>query len=149
MAIYMAELIRGLGYSVAIISRGYKGQAERIGGVVCDGHIICMGPDTAGDEPVMVARRLKTVPVIVGQNRFKAGKLAIHEFNPDVLLLDDAFQHAKLHRDSLGSRRPCQCARQHSQARKRALVHGVPEPGRGSYGVMPETKLSAAIPVFG
>jgi tetraacyldisaccharide 4'-kinase len=99
MTIYVAKLIQGLGYGVAIISRGYKGQAEKIGGVVCDGRKICMGPDTAGDEPFMVARRLKTVPVIVGQNRFKAGRLAIQEFKPDVLLLDDAFQHLKLHRD--------------------------------------------------
>jgi tetraacyldisaccharide 4'-kinase len=99
MAIYVADLIQSLGYSVAIISRGYKGQAEKIGGVVCDGRRICMGPDTAGDEPFMVARRLKTVPVIVGQNRLKAGRLAIQDFKPDVLLLDDAFQHLKLHRD--------------------------------------------------
>jgi tetraacyldisaccharide 4'-kinase len=99
MTIYVAELIQDLGYGVAIISRGYKGQAEKIGGVVCDGRKIFMGPDTAGDEPFMVARRLKTVPVIVGQNRFKAGGLAIREFKPDVLLLDDAFQHVKLHRD--------------------------------------------------
>ena len=99
MTIYVAELIKHLGYGVAIISRGYKGEAEKIGGVVCDGRIICMGPDKAGDEPFMVAKRLKTVPVIVGQNRFKAGILAIKEFKPDVLLLDDAFQHLKLHRD--------------------------------------------------
>jgi len=99
MTIYVAELIKHLGYGVAIISRGYKGEAEKIGGVVCDGRIICMGPDTAGDEPFMVAQRLKTVPVIVGQNRFKAGRLALQEFKPDVLLLDDAFQHLKLHRD--------------------------------------------------
>jgi len=99
MAIYVAELIKHLGYGVVIISRGYKGQAEKVGGVVCDGRKICMGPDTAGDEPFMVAQRLKTVPVIVGQNRFKAGRLAIREFKPDVLLLDDAFQHLKLHRD--------------------------------------------------
>ncbi len=99
MTIYVAELIKHLGYGVAIISRGYKGEAEKIGGVVCDGRIICMGPDKAGDEPFMVANRLKTVPVIVGQNRFKAGILAIKEFKPDVLLLDDAFQHLKLHRD--------------------------------------------------
>jgi len=99
MTIYMAELIKHLGYGVAIISRGYKGQAEKIGGVVCDGRMICMGPDEAGDEPFMISERLKTVPVIVGQNRFKAGILAIKEFKPDVLLLDDAFQHLKLHRD--------------------------------------------------
>ena len=99
MTIYMAELIKHLGYGVAIISRGYKGQAEKIGGVVCDGCMICMGPDEAGDEPFMISERLKTVPVIVGQNRFKAGILAIKEFKPDVLLLDDAFQHLKLNRD--------------------------------------------------
>jgi len=99
MTIYVAELIKHLGYDVAIISRGYKGQAEKIGGVVCDGRIICMGPDQAGDEPFMIAERLKTVPVIVGQNRFKAGRLAIQKFKPDVLLLDDAFQHLKLDRD--------------------------------------------------
>ena len=99
MTIYVAELIKHLGYGVAIISRGYKGEAEKIGGVVCDGRIICMGPDKAGDEPFMVAKRLKTVPVIVGQNRFKTGILAIKEFKPDVLLLDDAFQHLKLNRD--------------------------------------------------
>ncbi|RLB85933.1 MAG: tetraacyldisaccharide 4'-kinase, partial [Deltaproteobacteria bacterium] len=73
MTIYIAEVLQGLGYNVAIISRGYKGQAERTGGVVCDGRIICMGPDEAGDEPFMIAERLKTVPVIVGKNRFKAG----------------------------------------------------------------------------
>ena len=99
MTIYVAELIKHLGYGVAIISRGYKGEAEKTGGVVCDGRKICMGPDTAGDEPFMVAQRLKTIPVIVGQNRFKAGRLAIQEFKPDVLLLDDAFQHLKLLRD--------------------------------------------------
>jgi len=99
MTIYVAELIKHLGYGVAIISRGYKGQAEKIGGVVYDGRMICMGPDEAGDEPFMIAERLKTLPVIVGQNRFKAGILAIKEFRPDVLLLDDAFQHLKLNRD--------------------------------------------------
>jgi len=99
MTIYVAELIKHLGYGVAIISRGYKGEAEKIGGVVCDGRIICMGPDEAGDEPFMMAQRLKTVPVIVGKDRFKAGILAIKEFRPDVLLLDDAFQHLKLNRD--------------------------------------------------
>ena len=110
MTIYVAELVKQLGYRVTIISRGYKGKAEAIGGVVCNGRKICMGVDEAGDEPFMVAKRLQTVPVIVGQDRFKAGLSAIKKFNPDVLLLDDGFQHIKLHRDVdlvlLDSRRP-------------------------------------------
>jgi tetraacyldisaccharide 4'-kinase len=99
MTIYIAKLIKHLEYSVAIISRGYKGKAEKTGGVVCDGRMIYMAPDKAGDEPYMIAKTLKTVPVIVGQDRYKAGKLAIKRFNPDVLLLDDGFQHLMLHRD--------------------------------------------------
>jgi len=55
--------------------------------------------DIAGDEPYMMANRLKDVPVIVGKNRFKSGRLAISKFNPDVIVLDDGFQHFTLQRD--------------------------------------------------
>jgi len=58
-----------------------------------------MGPEKAGDEPFMLAGRLKNIPVIVGKNRFDAGMQAVKKFNPDVIVLDDAFQHLKLKRD--------------------------------------------------
>jgi tetraacyldisaccharide 4'-kinase len=99
MTIYVAKIIKQLGYKVAIVSRGYKGEAEKIGGIVSDGRVLLMTPVIAGDEPYMVANRLKDVPVIVGKNRFKAGMLAISEFDPDVIVLDDGFQHLKLQRD--------------------------------------------------
>ncbi|UCD91075.1 MAG: tetraacyldisaccharide 4'-kinase [Desulfobacterales bacterium] len=99
MAIYMAKRIERLGYRVAVISRGYKGKAEKTGGVVCDGRMIYMAPEMAGDEPYMIAKTLKTIPVIVGQDRYKAGMLAIERFTPDVLLLDDGFQHLGIGRD--------------------------------------------------
>ncbi len=99
MTIYVAELVSNLGYNVAIVSRGYKGGAEKTGGIVSDGRTVLMGPDDAGDEPLMMAKRLKKTPVVVGQDRFKAGMIAIMAFNPDVLVLDDAFQHLKLARD--------------------------------------------------
>ena len=38
MTIYLARLIRSLGYRVAILSRGYGGSAMARGGVVSDGH---------------------------------------------------------------------------------------------------------------
>ncbi len=99
MTIYVAELIKRLGYHVVVISRGYKGTAENVGGVVSDGHSVTLGPEQAGDEPFMMAQRLKKIPVVVGKNRYKSGMLAIQKFNPDVLLLDDAFQHLQLKRD--------------------------------------------------
>jgi tetraacyldisaccharide 4'-kinase len=99
MTIYVAQVMKQLGYKVAIISRGYKGRAEKVGGIVSDGKVLLMTPEIAGDEPYMMAYRLKDVPVIVGKNRFKAGRQAIRKFDLDVIVLDDGFQHLKLQRD--------------------------------------------------
>ncbi len=99
MTIHVAREIKRAGYQVVIISRGYKGGAEKRGGIVSDGRTLYMDPETAGDEPYMIACRLKDIPVVVGKNRFAAGMLAVDKFQPDVIVLDDAFQHLKLKRD--------------------------------------------------
>jgi len=99
MTYYVANRIKHFGYRVAVISRGYKGGAEKTETAVSDGQIILVGPEIAGDEPYTLACRLRGVPVIVGRNRFAAGKLAVTTFEPDVIVLDDGFQHMKLARD--------------------------------------------------
>jgi len=99
MTIYLVQALKQLGYNVVVISRGYKGRAERIGGIVSDGKVLLMTPEMSGDEPYMMAKKLKDVPVIVGKNRFKAGRVAISKFDPDVIVLDDGFQHLTLQRD--------------------------------------------------
>jgi tetraacyldisaccharide 4'-kinase len=99
MTIYVAQALKQLGYNVAVISRGYKGRAEKNGGIVSDGKVLLMTPEMSGDEPYMMAKRLKDVPVIVGKNRFKAGRQAVSKFDPDVIVLDDGFQHLTLQRD--------------------------------------------------
>ena len=99
MTIYLAQELKQAGYRVAIVSRGYKGGAERQGGIVSDGSCLLMDSEPAGDEPFMMACRLKDIPVIVGKNRFEAGRLAVGKFQPDVIVLDDAFQHLQLKKD--------------------------------------------------
>ena len=99
MTIYVANLLKKNGYKVAVISRGYKGSYEKAGGIVSDGRSLFTGPEMAGDEPYMLATRLKNVPVVVGKNRFKGGRLAIRKFHSDIIVLDDAFQHLNLQRD--------------------------------------------------
>jgi len=99
MTIYVAELVQRLGFVVVVISRGYKGELEKTGGIVSNGKTVLMGPEKAGDEPFMLAARLNNIPVIVGKDRFEAGMQAVKNFNPDVIILDDAFQHLKLQRD--------------------------------------------------
>jgi len=99
MTIYLTTLLKKLGYTVAIVSRGYRGKAEKQGGIVSNGDEILMTPEESGDEPFMMAQILKDVPVLVGGNRFASGMRAIQQFKPDVIVLDDAFQHLRLHRD--------------------------------------------------
>lgn len=99
MTIYLAETLTGLGYKVVVVSRGYRGRVEKKGGIVSNGREILMGPDSSGDEPFMMAARLNNIPVVVGQNRYNAGLLAIRNFDPEIILLDDGFQHRKLFRD--------------------------------------------------
>jgi tetraacyldisaccharide 4'-kinase len=99
MSIHVAGEIKRAGFKVVIVSRGYKGGAEKNGGIVSDGRTLYMDAELAGDEPYMIACRLKGVPVVVGKNRFAAGTLAISKYQPDVIVLDDAFQHLKLKRD--------------------------------------------------
>lgn len=99
MTILVAQLIRDLGYRVVVISRGYRGRLEATGGIVSDGETIFLGPEDAGDEPNLMAGVLKGIPVLVGRRRYETGMLAISRFNPDVIVLDDAFQHMGLKRD--------------------------------------------------
>lgn len=99
MTVLVAKHLRRLAYQVVVISRGYKGRAEKTGGIVSDGRSVFMRPEIAGDEPYLMAAKLKNIPVVVGRDRFKAGMLAVRKFNPDVVVLDDAFQHLKLVRD--------------------------------------------------
>ena len=99
MTIYVARLLREHGHRVVVISRGYRGRMEQTGGVVSDGESVLVGPAEAGDEPYLIARVLKGVPVLVGRHRYEVGMRAVARFRPDVIVFDDAFQHLSLYRD--------------------------------------------------
>jgi tetraacyldisaccharide 4'-kinase len=55
-------------------------------------------PREYGDEPLLIARKLG-VPVIVGEDRYAAGRLGEEKFGPRLHLLDDGFQHRRLARE--------------------------------------------------
>ncbi len=97
---YIARFLMDENFDTAIISRGYKRQdSSQKETIVSDGDQLLVSLEQAGDEPFMMAEKLKGVKVIVGANRFSAGKLAIEKLGCDVILLDDGFQHLKLKRD--------------------------------------------------
>ena len=98
MTIHSAKMLLAAGYKVVIISRGYKRQFGKAVRVVSDGENIHCSVRESGDEAYMMASSVNC-PVIVGKSRYHSGRLAIEKFNPDVILLDDAFQHLALEQD--------------------------------------------------
>lgn len=99
MTIHVARVLKQWGYNIAVISRGYRGSAEKTGAIISDGHSLLLDVDAAGDEPIMMAVQLKNIPVLVGKRRFEMGMIAKTKFNSDIIVLDDAFQHLKIKRD--------------------------------------------------
>ena len=67
--------------------------------MVSDGTRVIAGLDDAGDEPLMLARALPGVPVLVGADRYLSGRLAERRLGATVHILDDGFQHLELARD--------------------------------------------------
>jgi tetraacyldisaccharide 4'-kinase len=96
---YLARFLTGKGRKPVILSRGYKGKVRGKVQVLSGSTGPLPGWEEAGDEPFLLAKKLKTVAVVVGKDRVYAGRHALRMFSPDTLLLDDGFQHLKMERD--------------------------------------------------
>jgi tetraacyldisaccharide 4'-kinase len=89
----LGALLKARQIQFDVLSRGY-GRSTR-GVLLVDPAGL---PPQFGDEPLLIARRLQ-VPVIVGEDRYQAGRFAESKFGPQLHLLDDGFQHRQLARD--------------------------------------------------
>lgn len=88
------------GERVAIVSRGYGGKLNNKNvNVISDGINLYHKADMAGDEPYWLAVNLNMCAVLTCSNRYKACQHAIKELGVTKIILDDGFQHRKLHRD--------------------------------------------------
>ena len=101
LARLMASRLRDMGERPAVLSRGYARRDP------ADGVVVVRDPggmradlDRAGDEPLMLARSLDGVAVLVSPDRYLAGRLAEQHFDCTVHVLDDGFQHFPLRRDA-------------------------------------------------
>ncbi len=89
----LGELLRQRGLAFDVLSRGYGRQTKGVALVDPTGT-----PREFGDEPLLISRKLGA-PVIVGEDRYAAGRFAETQFGPQTHLLDDGFQHRALARD--------------------------------------------------
>ena len=95
----IAKYLMEKGEKTAIISRGYGGKLSNKNiNVISDGKTTFYEAEMAGDEPFWLAQNTKAV-VITSKNRVKASEFAIKNYGVTKIILDDGFQHRKLHRD--------------------------------------------------
>jgi tetraacyldisaccharide 4'-kinase len=94
LAIWVAEFLKGHGWSPAIVARGYgsKERSPRAATIASDALEV-------GDEPVILSRR-SGCPVWVGVDRIATVR-ALRNSHPevDVVIMDDGLQHYRLRRD--------------------------------------------------
>lgn len=80
----------------AVVSRNYKA-------IVSDAAEVDLNHANAaayfGDEPVLLAERNPGVHFFVGPLKYETASLAMEKVHPDLVVVDDGFQHRKLHRD--------------------------------------------------
>lgn len=96
----IAKYLVNLGQRVAIVSRGYGGKLDnRKINMISDGTSIYFDAVQAGDEPYWLAENTQGAYVFTCRNRYLAAKMAVEKFGIQVIILDDGFQHRKLHRD--------------------------------------------------
>ena len=78
----LATWFRRRGIRVAIVSRGYG-----------------RGQEDCNDEAMELHARLPDVPHVQDPDRVSAAMIAVEELQSQVILMDDGFQHRRLHRD--------------------------------------------------
>jgi tetraacyldisaccharide 4'-kinase len=98
MVLCLLDLLTDLYATIVVVSRGYKRKSRGVL-VVSDGKGNIVKSDQGGDEPVLIACKHLQSPVLVAEKRRKAIKEALIKFSPDLIILDDAFQHRSVYRD--------------------------------------------------
>lgn len=78
---YVARFYRQHDLCVALLSRGYGSEAGR------------------NDEALVLEENLPDVPHLQGADRVALAATAVEELDSEILVLDDGFQHRRLHRD--------------------------------------------------
>lgn len=95
---WLARHFKQEGRNVAVLSRGYGRSGSAPGRVppAADPSALAL---EYGDEPALLALKLKDTPVYVGRRRWESGMAAIESARAEIIVLDDGFQHLALDRD--------------------------------------------------
>ena len=99
LVIYIAQTLAQLGFTPAVLSRGYgRTEPEKIL-ILSPGETVSSPARILGDEPAMIRSHIPSAFMGISKKRFLAGDLIAKRQQRITFLLDDGFQHRKLHRD--------------------------------------------------
>ena len=107
---FIARRLRQRDCRVAILSRGYG------------------APSGRNDEALVLEENLPDVPHLQGPDRVELARIAVEELEAELVLLDDGFQHRRLHRDLNIALIDATCPWGHGWVLPRGLLR---EPRRG------------------
>jgi tetraacyldisaccharide 4'-kinase len=97
---WVARTLAAKGKKVCILTRGYGRKDPHLQVIVSDGYEVLATPADAGDEPFLLATKLKGLAAVISSaDRIAAGREAINDFGTECFVLDDGFQHLRLARD--------------------------------------------------
>lgn len=87
LVIWICRFLQNKNVPCAILTRGYKARGTRDEG------------RGTTDEPAILTESCPQAKVIINPNRAEAAAEAVDKFGAKVLIMDDGFQHRRLHRD--------------------------------------------------
>ncbi len=96
--VWLADWLISHNLTPVVLTRGYKGQLENSSGLLKSGQKFRLNPFDYGDEPLMISNKMSRGAVIVGKRRAQNLLKYFAEVKPDVVLLDDGFQHLQIFR---------------------------------------------------
>jgi tetraacyldisaccharide 4'-kinase len=99
LAVLVAGIIAKFGYPIVLLSRGYGRRfGNRMQLVRPEASVSDPAPNL-GDEPALIRRELPEIWMGIAKDRYIAGSQIAAMQPGSVFILDDGYQHRKLHRD--------------------------------------------------
>jgi tetraacyldisaccharide 4'-kinase len=99
MVIHIAQVIQNLGFSPVVLSRGYGRAEPNRTHILPPGYSVPSPAETLGDEPALIRRHIPSLWMGISKDRFSSGSAISKQLERAVFMLDDGFQHRRLHRD--------------------------------------------------
>lgn len=96
--IYLVEYFKKFGFKPAVLSRGYKRKSKGYV-LVSDGFCLNKDIDKVGDEIYLTSKETNCAAAVC-EKKIIGAKNLIKDVSPDIIILDDGFQHRWLHRDT-------------------------------------------------